>query len=195
MSKKSKKNQEKRNTYIWKFFEDGIWDIFIGMLIIWLGLILFYQWSGWYALILILFPFIPYALKKWITLPRANQIKLKPKKRRAIIEMGLIVLAIFVMLLFVVKKEPGLPGVFQYIRENGILVLGAFLGTATWFVAYALGFQRLYFYGLLIFVGFFFEYWLKTEKTFSFSVFSGIIILFSGIYLFFTFLKLKPEKR
>ena len=195
MTKKSKKKMEKRGKSIWKFFEDGIWDIFIGMLIIWLGLMTFYKWSGWFTLVLIVFPFIPYVLKKWVTLPRANHIKLKPKKRRAVIEIGVIVFAIIVILLFIVKKEPGLAGVFNYIKENGILVLGAFLGTLTWYGAYALGFQRLYFYGLLIFVGFFFEFWLKTEKTFSFSVFSGVIILLSGSYLFFNFFKLAPEKR
>jgi len=195
MTKKSKKNLEKRGKSIWKFFEDGIWDIFIGMLIIWLGLMMFYKWSGWFTLVLFVFPFIPYALKNWVTLPRANYIKLKPKKRRAVIETGVIVFAIIVILLFIVKKEPGMEGVFNYIKENGILVLGAVLGTLTWYGAYALGFQRLYFYGLLIFVGFFFEFWLKTEKTFSFSVFSGVIILLSGSYLFFNFFKLAPEKR
>ena len=195
MTKKSKKNLEKRGKSIWKFFEDGIWDIFLGMLIIWLGLMTFYKWSGWYALVLIVFPIIPYVLKKWVTLPRVNQIKLKPKKRRAITEMGLIVFAIIIILLLIVKKEPGLAGVFSYIKENGVLVLGAILGTVTWYVAYAFGFQRLYFYGLLIFVGFFFEFWLTIEKTFSFSVFSGVIILLSGSYLFFTFFKSVPEKR
>lgn len=195
MTKKSKKNLEKRSSYIWKFFEDGIWDIFLGMLIIWLGLMMFYKWSGWYALVLITFSIVPYVLKKWVTLPRANQIKLKPKRRRAIIEMGVIVFTIIVILLFIVKKEPGLAGVFSYIQENGILVLGAVLGTLTWYVAYALGFQRLYFYGLLIIVGFFFEFWLTIEKTFSFSVFSGVIILLSGSYLFINFLKSASEKR
>jgi hypothetical protein len=195
MSKKSKKNLEKRSKSIWKFFEDGIWDIFLGMLIIWLGLMMFYRWSGWFTLVLIVFPIIPFVLKKSFTLPRVDQIKQKPKKRRAIIEIGLIVFAIIVILLLIVKKEPGLAGVFSYIKENGILVLGAVLGTLTWYVAYALGFQRLYFYGLLIFVGFFFEFWLTTEKTFSFSVFSGIIILLSGSYLLIQFLKAAPEKR
>ncbi|MHB8133963.1 MAG: hypothetical protein ACYDH1_07020 [Anaerolineaceae bacterium] len=189
MSKKSKKNKEKRESLIWKFFEDGIWDIYLGILVIWLGLIIYFHWSNWFGLMIIPFAIIPIMLKRWVTLPRAVDLKLKAKKKRKITGIAIIVVVIFSVLLFSLKKEPGLTGLFHYIQENSNLVIGSLLGTVTWFLAYALGFQRLYFYGLLLFVAFFFDSGLSTEKPFGFTVVAGVIILLAGSYLFFKFFK------
>jgi len=194
MSKKSKKNREKRESLIWKFFEDGIWDIYLGILVLWLGLIIYYRWSGWFGLMVIPFAIIPILLKRWVTLPRAGDMKLKSKKKRNITGIAIIVVAIFAILLFSLKKEPGLPGLLHYIQENSNLVIGSLLGTVTWFLAYALGFQRLYFYGLLLFVAFFFDSGLSAEKPFGFTVAAGVIILLAGSYLFFKFLKTGVSK-
>jgi len=189
MSKKSKKNRKKRESTIWKYFEDGIWDIYLGVLVIWFGLIIYYQWSGWFGLMVIPFTIIPVILKLWVTLPRASDLKVKSKKKRNITGIAVIVVAIFAVLLFSLKKEPGLPGLLHYIQENINLVIGSLLGTVTWFLAFALGFQRLYFYGLLLFVAFFFDSGLSAEKHFGFTVVAGVIILLAGSYLFFKFLK------
>lgn len=189
MSKKSKKNRKKRESTIWKYFEDGIWDIYLGVLVIWFGLIIYYQWSGWFGLMVIPFTIIPVLLKLWVTLPRASDLKVKSKKKRNITGIAVIVVAIFSVLLFSLKKEPGLPGLLHYIQENINLVIGSLLGTVTWFLAFALGFQRLYFYGLLLFVAFFFDSGLSAEKHFGFTVVAGVIILLAGSYLFFKFLK------
>jgi len=125
MSKKSKKNRKKRESLIWKYFEDGIWDIYLGILVMWLGLIIYYRWSGWFGLMVIPFAIIPILLKRWVTLPRAGDLKLKAKKKRKITGIAVIVVAIFSVLLFSLKKEPGLPGLLHYVQDNIKLVIGS----------------------------------------------------------------------
>ncbi len=193
MSKKSRKRLEKKAKLVWYFFDDGIWDIFIGLLAAWLGLMFFFQWHLWLLAGLIPLSLLVYILKTWLVVPRLTNVKITMPLKRARVEMGLIMSAIFIGLLFLLKDEAGLTGVMLYIKQNIGLMTGVFFGMVSFYLAYALVFQRLYFYGLLIMIAFMADSWLTSGQPFGFAIYGGMIIFFSGAYLLVKFLRAHPE--
>ncbi len=189
MSKKSRKKLEKKAKLVWYYFDDGIWDTFIGLVAAWVGLMLFFQWHLWLLAVLIPLSLLPYILKMWLVVPRLANVKITMPLKRARVEMALIMLAIFIGLLFLLKDEAGLAGVMTYFKQNVGMMTGVLFGMVSFYLAYALVFQRLYFHGLLIMIAFMVDSWLKSGQPFGFAIYGGMIIFFSGVYLLVKFLR------
>ncbi len=187
MSKKKIKLEKKRKFAFWGFHNDGIWDIYIGLGVIWLGLLVLKGWSGWLVVLVIPLVAIPYWLKQKITIPRLDEIIFKKQQFRARIEFGLFIPVILVGLMMLLKDEPGLSGVFQYFKTNIVVVMSVFLLLSCFFLAYVLNYQRLYFHGLLIFFSFFMDSLFFLEQPLGLAIWAGVIILVAGAFALWQF--------
>lgn len=193
MANKKQKKLQRKAQAVWRFKEDGIWDIWTGLVAVWVGLIYFLKWPFWGLLGLLPLGLIPYLLKKWLVIPRAMSIKIGKSPRRAWLEMGLIMLVVFMVVIWIAKDEPGLRGVWLYLRDNSLMMTGILFGMLSFYLAYALAFPRLYLHGLLVLVAFLVEAWLVPSQPFGFAMWAGLIIVFSGMYLMFKFLRSHPS--
>lgn len=189
MSKQSKRKKRGKAQSIWRFQGDGIWDIYFGLSAAWIAIIVFFHLSAWIIAGILPLSLIPYALKKWLTAPRASLLKLANAQRRARLEMGLLMLVIFIVILWLLKNEPGISGAAHYIGQNIGVMTGVLFAMISFYLAYSLVFPRLYFHGILVCVAFLVDSWLMTDKPFGFGIWAGLIIFFSGIYLLVIFLR------
>jgi hypothetical protein len=192
MSKKQEKIEKKRKFAIWGFHDDGIWDIYIGLGIVWLGLIVLNGWIRWLAFLVIPLAAVPYLLKQKITFRRLDQIKFKKQKIRARIEFGLLIPVILVGLMMLFKDEPGINGLNQYFIKNFLVVLASFLLLTSFFLAFALNYQRLYFHGLLIFFSFFMDSLFFSKRPFGLAIWAGVIIMVAGSVALWQFVRKTP---
>lgn len=189
MSQKRKKKLQRRAQIIWRFQGDGIWDVFIGLAAAWLGVIFLFHLPVLSIIGLLPLALVPYALKKWLVAPHASLIKLAHPQRRARVEMGLLMLVVFLAVLWLLKDEPGITGVIHYFQQNNAILTGILFAMLNFYLAYAFVYPRLYFHGLLVFMAFFVDAWLMADKPFGFVIWAGLIIFFSGIYLLLSFLR------
>jgi len=186
-------------------FQDGVWDIYIGMLfigwslryfgiafnsIIGLTIIIFY-----YTITVLFF----YIAKKFIIVPRMGFVKFGPKrkadKRKLMIfaSINTMVLLIFFLLT--------LAGIFQYFQFKVFIVpllIGVcFIWLPLSVVAYFLKYNRLFLYSLLGGLSFILSELLYPFLGFPLNDFllfgiSGGAIIIIGIIYFILFLKKYP---
>ena len=192
MSKRQQKLEKKRSQAIWFYFEDGIWEFYFGLSAILIGLMIRFELSILFLLLLVPLIILPLALKWQLTLPRLKKIKINTGKRKAVWLMGAILLSANILLVFVMKSYAAEADTLTYIGEN-ILVIGAMvIGSLTWFLAYAFAFRRLYSYGLLMFLGVFLEAWLFAAAPLGLEALAGLIIIGFGVSILTPFLKNHP---
>lgn len=195
------KEMEKR---AWKSnFQDGLWDIYFGLLIMgigfnWLGgflglpetmgvMVTLISWDIGAMVIFILG-------KKFITTPRMGFVKFGQirKKRNKFLALFLGVMVAFTLITFIFT----LLGIFQ-LQLPGFLVMlliGVLFITLPFsFIAYFIQFNRLYFYGLLGGFGLFIRELLKPIISAPYDdliIFGGIglVITLMGFTYFLKFL-------
>ena len=192
MSKKQRKLLKKRQYALWGFFDDGVFDMFIGLGVIWLGIIVLKGWSAWFSLLCLALPFLAYALKRVVTLPRAENLKIPKTQKRARFGLGLLLAVVLIVILFLLKDEPGLSGLWHFIVMNIQSVLAVFLGTLSIFLAYSLAYQRLYLHGILIFFGFFMDSGFFSRQPYGLAIWAGMIIFMSGLAVLWQFVRKTP---
>ncbi len=188
-----------------RYFEDGIWDLFLGMIILSLGVGPIFSlllnipdpWNyiipalGWNIIALLIFVLG----KKFITVPRIGFVKfgakrkVKQKKLKIFLFMVFFVNIFFMILPFI--------GITSYIQiEHTILILLLGFGVFTFplfVVAYFLDFTRLYYYAFLIGIGLFLTDFLEPilgDPLNSIVIFGSIggVILIIGLTYFIRFL-------
>ena len=190
-------------------FDDGLWDMFIGLLILNLALgpllNLLFDWSkflsiiipslGWNIVALLIF----ILGKKYITTPRVGYVKFGPKRKSKELKLKifLIILFVFNLILFILPTL----GIINYRQIQPLLInllLGFGIFTFPFFViAYFLDYTRLYFYAFSVGIGFFLTDLLTPivgdplDSVIVFGVI-GVIIVIIGLYFFIYFLKKYP---
>ena len=193
-------------------FEDGIWDIFSGMIILSLAFTWIIEYDDPLELLFIFIFIIALNClailifiisKKYVVAPRLGQVKFgqrrKVRKRILMIFLSLMVLInliFFILTLF---------GLFRELEISGLifsLIVGLCFFTIPFgIVAYLLQFFRLFIIGLLGGLCFFLSYLLYSvlgspfHTLLTFVLVGGFFICF-GIVLFIKFIKKypKPEK-
>ncbi len=190
-------------------FNDGLWDIFIGMLILNLGvgplfndlfesldfltpLISSLIWNIITLLIFILG-------KKYVTIPRVGYVKFGPKRKSKQLKLKIFLICVLIvnLILFVIR----LVGIIDYNQIQPFLVT-LFLGFGIFILpfcvmAYFLEFTRLYYYAFSAGIGFIFVDFLTPivgnplDIITVFGVIGGIITII-GLYYFIIFLKKYP---
>ncbi len=176
------------------YFQDGIWDIFLGLILLSFGIIPFLEDMGVPYLLNYIIAMVPayvvfYGGKKYITVPRMGLVRFsserKSKKRRATLALAASVIFGFIVMLILITN---------IISLKSIILLGAVLFGINAIVvfsimAYFLDFKRLYIYGLffassIALVEFSRSYvGSKYDNLVGFGVFGGIMILIGAVYL------------
>jgi hypothetical protein len=191
------------------FFEDGLWDLFIGVIILSLGVsislsALLNLPEIWTVIIPVVFLniiafLIFYLGKKFITIPRIGFVKFGPKRKSKELKLKLFLGAFFILnLVFFILP---FTGVLSNIQLEP-LVISLFLGVGFFtfpfcIVAYFLDFTRLYYYAFLMGLGFFLTQLLKPlvgapmHAILTFGSLGGLIVII-GLYYFIHFLRKYP---
>ena len=186
-------------------FNDGLWDIFIGLLISNLGvgplfglLIKFDLLSviiptlGWNIIALLIFMLG----KKYITTPRVGYVKFGPERKSKQLKLKIfLMIMFFINLLFFILPTTDIISYSQFQPLLLSLLLGFGIFTFPFsIIAYYLDFTRLYYYSFSVGVGFFLTELLTPIIAYplnNFFIFGtiGLIIVLIGLYYFIHFLK------
>ena len=131
------------------YFEDGLWDIFLGSMLL-IGGIRSLTDNVWYTLLVLSLAIVLPLGKKLITIPRLGYVKFGPARKlklgKAKAALVISVLAVFALFLLpVLFTHSGLPLPRMPISPIMAVWIAAFFGL----LAYYLDFKRLYVYGLL----------------------------------------------
>lgn len=189
--------------------EDGLWDIYLGVLLLALSLFFLIPEGGEgernYMLLALLgvgVAFVIFRLgKKYITVPRMGQVQFGPERRKRKIRLAwimgayvLVTLATVLFSLYIWNRTASGQTVDLALTPSLERVLVAsvaalIVGTSTLVTSYFKEFVRGYYIALLMGLGFFFT--LLLDMTIPMMV-AGALILVPGLILFVNFLHQHP---
>lgn len=191
-------------------FQDGLWDIYIGLLMLFIGLMFNFQDSEEIPFLgfglIILGIGVAFAIfwfgKKYITVPRLGLVKFgaarKRKKRTLAIVMGVLVLLTLGLSLLTAaaNRTPELRAAIDAVIPPGIAhrlflasIVSLLVGSAMILVAYYNDVPRGYYIAVVMVLGFFLTELLDTPL---YHIIAGFLILVPGIVLFVRFLQNHP---
>jgi hypothetical protein len=174
------------------FFQDGLWDIFLGLFILGWGLAILTDGTYLPGVIFIALYFVIWGVKKWLTYPRIGYARFSATRRRRIttkfVILGVVVMLVGVMVAVVwgIGTRP------QWLADYFPLVFNGILAAIVCFVAYWARVNRFYLYAVLIFLGAVFHLWLGVRWDFGFIGAGGIIVLI-GLGILIIFLRKYPK--
>jgi len=192
MARKQKKSS-KHPEIVWKFMGDGVWEIALGVAVIWAGVITLLRWSILWFLAAIGLGLVVYFLKKTFIFPLYKKIKIPYVKSRNTIELIILAIIILFGLLSIFKQEPGWMGYWNYLQENTFIMVATFSAIISFFIAYTSLNPRFYLHGILLFMTYFLEATFFVENPLGLSIGAGIVMLISGIVAFRQFLQQKNK--
>jgi len=189
--------------------QDGLWDIYIGGLMLVLSLMFSLPESGegkvtntGLALLGVAIMFAFFQLgKKYITTPRMGQVRFSGERQKRKITLGwimgayvLVTLGMFLFSLYVWNKSAS-GGVVDLplgssLERLFVASLAALIaGTSMTVLSYFKEFMRGYYIALLMAAGFFFTLLLDTITP---MLIAGVLILVPGLVLFINFMRQHP---
>jgi hypothetical protein len=174
------------------FFQDGLWDIFLGLFILGWGLTILTELPYLPGIFFIFIYFTIWGIKKWLTYPRIGYVRFSAKSRRRIttrfLILGVVVLLAGVMagLVWGIGARP------QWLADYFPLIFNGMLAAIVCFVAYWARVNRFYLYAALIFLGAVFHMWLGIRWEFGFIGAGGIIVLI-GVAILIMFIHKYPK--
>jgi len=192
-------------------FQDGIWDIYFGLLFLGLSIASFGDIFGLPAeigsMIIVLFWNTMTVLflilgKKYITIPRIGYVKFGAKRKK--IKKRLVAFLVFNLVLAFLFLFVNISGIFELLNIGGIiepLVIGLLLITVPLSVlAYFLEFYRLYVYAIFFGLGLFFSELLYPFVGSPLDLFLsqgliGIAVISVGLVYFVQFLRKNPSSQ
>lgn len=171
------------------YFQDGLWDIFFGLLFLTMGIQIF-AYNVWFTLVILASVLVIVVGKRLITSPRLGHVKFGParkvKQHRLIAVIGISVIATGVLLWLAILGV-GLPKT-AYAPILVILVALVF-----GLMAYFMDFRRLYAYGLLFAISMALTEALdKPIGPIAFSISGGIALLI-GLVVLIRFIRKYPR--
>ena len=189
--------------------QDGLWDIYLGGLMLVLSLFFAIPESGegelTYMVIALLGVAVVFAVfqlgKKYITTPRMGQVQFGPERQKRKITLGwimgtyvLVTLGMVLFSLYIWNRSASGQTVDLALtpsleRVLVALVAALLAGTSTLVISYFREFVRGYYIALLMGLGFFFT--LLLDMTIPMIV-AGALILVPGLILFVNFLRQHP---
>ena len=180
-----------RKVYM-SFFQDGLWDIFLGLFILGWGLAILTEAAYLPAISFTGLYFVIWGIKKWVTYPRIGYVRFSATSRRRItarfVILGTVVLLLGVMaaVLWGIGTRP------QWLADYFPLIFNGMLAAVVCFVAYWARVTRFYLHAALIFLGAVLHLWLGTRWDFGF-IGSGVIIVLIGLGILISFLRKYPK--
>ncbi len=191
MSKDGELKTIQRKVYM-SFFQDGVWDIFLGLFIIAWGLSILTEAAFLPGVSFLGIYFSIWGIKRWLSYPRIGYVKFSSTSRRKITTRFLILgLAVFFLgvlagILWGISTRP------QWLADYFPLIFNGMLAAIVCFAAYWARVNRFYLHAVLIFLGAVFHQWLCIEWEFGF-IGAGSIILLIGLGILVMFLRKYPR--
>lgn len=193
-------------------FQDGLWDIYLGLIVIFMALFVFRPDEGygpwnfiWLVIGFSLSGLIFWVGKMFVTLPRMGQVSFGPMRKRKIstlaIIMGVVVLIQVGIVLFTVggwlnedlaAKLNTLLGEANMERAAVAAVGSLFIGPSMILVAFFSDFPRGYYIAILMAVAVFLMILLNQP---IYAILIGGLIILPGLVLFIRFLQKFPLSR
>ena len=176
-----------RKVYL-SFFQDGLWDIFLGLFILGWGLAILTELAYLIGAFFIGTYFTVWGVKKWLTYPRIGYVRLDATGRRRVTTrftiLGTVLLSLGIMaaLLWGIGRRP------QWLADYFPLIFNGMLAAIVSFVAYWARVNRFYAYAVLIFLGAVLHLWVGIPWEFGFIGAGGIILLI-GVGILVSFLR------
>lgn len=180
-----------RKAYM-SFHRDGLWDIFLGALLLAWGLSMGTAMDGlggiWF---IVLFPILMGA-KRRITYPRLGYAEF-PRTRKALSKMVVLftITALLGLFVFVFWTSTSLPGLRLWLHRNIVVFFGGMLAAVLCILAMVNINRRLYAHAAVVFLSFAAAQWLGWYIKYSFLI-SGAIVLLTGIAVLIQFLREYP---
>lgn len=187
--------KELRKKVYLSYHQDGLIDIIIGASILGFGLLIATDNSAF--LVLTWIGFILYTpLKNRLTVPRLGYVRFDEERKTAMryvlmIVVGVLVLAMFIGLYVFVRSDSMSQTLSDWFREYHMLVLGFFMAIPLVAAAYWSGVNRLAIYAGLIVLVIFAGIQLGIDAP-VYVIALGCVILLSGLWILFRFLKRYP---
>ena len=185
------------------YFQDGLWDILIGLFSVGLGLMILIDFSfNGGILYAVLFTAV-LGIKRFITYPRIGYVKFLNARRRLTKNMT-VGLAVFIILMLVtlcllfLTREGIRPALLtwlnNYFTEPSLLIMGVVLGIIISVFAYIYRINRLFFYALLTLAGFAVGAFGQTELSMGLPIsICGTVITLCGLVILVRFLHKYPK--
>jgi hypothetical protein len=190
MLKDNELQKIERKVYM-SFFEDGVWDIFLGLFILAWGLAILTEAAYLPGVSFLGIYFSIWGIKKWLTYPRIGYVRFSSTSRRRITARFLIFGA-FVFLLGVMAAVLwGIGTRPQWLADYLPLIFNGMLAAIVCFGAYWARVNRFYMYAVLIFLGAVLHKWLGIKWEYGFIGAGGIIVLI-GLGFLIRFLRKYP---
>lgn len=169
-------------------FQDGLWDIQLGLVILGIALTAFirndYFLILYYAVIIVLFM----AAKKFITLPRIGLVKFGKERKKSMNKLRLILVisVLFGLAMVLITKSGILSGIKGF--PFGLIIVSLNVLIVFSLMAYFMDFERLYYYAVLVAVSFPMAGILEVNGLISngsyvFLVPSGIMVITGAVLL------------
>ncbi len=174
------------------FFQDGLWDIFLGLFILGWGLAILTDGTYLPGVMFIALYFIVWGVKKCLTYPRIGYARFSAASRRRItarfVVVGTLVLLLGLLaaILWGIGRRP------QWVADYFPLIFNGMLAAIVCFVAYWARVNRFYLHAALIFLGAVFHLWVGIRWEFGFIGAGGIIVAI-GLGILISFLRKYPK--
>ena len=190
-------------------YQDGLWDIYFGLIVICMAIFLHRPATGYspFNIVLMSISLIgAYALfwagKRFITLPRMGQVKFGEKRTRRkktlVLVLGVVVLiqVTFLVIQIVAWRNPGFGDTLNtFLQEKDAMDLAVatigslFVGPSMILIAYFMDFPRGYFIAVMMALAVFLMILLNQPV---YSIIIGVLIALPGAVLFIRFLQKYP---
>lgn len=183
-------NKIRRKVYI-SFFQDGLWDIFLGLFILGWGVTIITDWTYLPGVLFIVLYFAIWGIKKWLTYPRLGYVRFSSQSKRVhgkffLLLSVILLLGIMIAVLWGVSSRP------QWILDYFPLAFNGMMAIVICIIAFWFRVNRFYLYALLIFIGAVLHQWLAIPWMLSFIGSGGIIVLV-GLVILIRFLYKYPH--
>jgi hypothetical protein len=173
------------------FFQDGLWDIFIGLFVLGWGLSMLMDTDYLIGVWFLAFWFIALGLKRWLTYPRIGYARLGQQKTRVVSRLVIIlaVVALAGALMAVLVSSGSRP---QWLMDYFPMLFSGMLALIVAGIAVWLGAYRFVLHAAFILIAGAVHQWLGVKWPHTFIA-AGALSIIIGLYVLFRFLRRYPR--